>query len=476
MHGHKTASFFFLVSTAASLAPTVHGQIKLTEITTVSLASTANPANPEYIGTNPSAVAWNGTELFVAGFNNDPAASQNVGIVKVSNVLTAPTFGATFGVVATPSFRGYSGLDVRGATLAAAYDNGAANPDGITAWDLAGTNRWRKNGRGGSGVGFDPGFPGGNPALGQGVAWTTFGSGRRALQDAATGADIWTAANGMVILVASETTNWRDVDFDDATGDIWLRTANNLIRGARNGDNSLSGLTVVFDANPNAPTINLQTCAVVGGGPGKFVVFNDRATGIGNQGFFQVVKAVRPDGTPDTLDFGPFAPNTGSAAYDFSWDPASGTLAILDFSNRNVHVFAVQSPPYYPFGQGCPGTGNVIPSLSASGSAQGGQSLTLDLTQGIGGGTGFVLFGARQGTTTLPNGCPILVDPVLSVFLGPQTLSGSAGAAGAGATSFALPIPAGKSGIRLTLQGAVIDFAVPGIPLALTNGVQLELP
>ena len=53
---------------------------------------------------------------------------------------------------------------------------------GIALHDLDGTLLWAKTGRGGSGVAFDPGFPGGDPALGTGVAWTKPRSGRYAVR------------------------------------------------------------------------------------------------------------------------------------------------------------------------------------------------------------------------------------------------------------------------------------------------------
>ena len=39
-----------------------------------------------------------------------------------------------------------------------------------------------------------------------------------------------------------------------------------------------------------------------------------------------------------------FAAPTGNGAYDFSFDAATQTLAISDFANRQVHIFAVPAP------------------------------------------------------------------------------------------------------------------------------------
>ena len=146
-------SFVVALAAGSSLV----AQVSLTHLGTIDVASTSNAGNPEYIGSNPSAVAWNGTDVWVGGFNSS-GATGDAAIVKVSNALTAPSYGARFGVQpATVNQRGYSGLDVSGGLLAAAYDNGSATPDGITGWDLAGNQLWGKSARGSSGVGIDPG-------------------------------------------------------------------------------------------------------------------------------------------------------------------------------------------------------------------------------------------------------------------------------------------------------------------------------
>ena len=191
----------FLIA-ALCAGATASGGVGITDVTlthlgTVDLDSTADPLNAEYIGTNPSAVAWDGTDLYVAGFNNGGAAADT-GIIKVTDALGAATLGSTFGARSTPSLRGFSGLDISGGTIASAYDAGGSDPRGIEAYDSTGSLLWSKAGRGGSGVGMDPGFGGADA----GVAWTTFGSGRRALQDTATGADIYDGTNGAVIFTS----------------------------------------------------------------------------------------------------------------------------------------------------------------------------------------------------------------------------------------------------------------------------------
>lgn len=450
---------------AAALAP---AQVRLNHLTTVDLDPTSVATNPEYIGSNPGAIAWNGIDLLVAGYNNDSPNNPpaTIGIVRISNVLNTPSFGAAFGQISTPGFRGYSGLDTDGANLVAAYDDGGANAQGIALYDANDNLVWSKTARGGSGVGFDPGIPGGS-AQGRGVAWTTFGSGRRALQDSATGNDIWTTSSGMII-DAGVGFFWRDMDFDDQTGDIWLREGNNVIRGVRNGDNSLSSRLLVVDAL-EADFINVQNLAVIRQSTGGVVIYNDRASNQSPQAFEDVIRAVRFDGTPEPIAYGsfPIPPSTNiNGAFDFSYEPFSRTLAILDFANRDCHIFQVDILPYYDYGQACQSSMGGTPELTLGGTAAAGTTLTYTIDGGPANGTGFVVFGALQGHLPIGNGCAILVDPLLDVFLGPLSLNGT----GSGRTSLALP--RGTSGAQLTQQGAIIDLGLSGpFQIVTTEGV-----
>jgi hypothetical protein len=429
-----------LSTACALLAATTSAQIALTHVGTVDLDSTANPANPEYIGSNPAAIAWDGTDIHVAGFNSS-GGTANTAIVRISNALTAPTYGPAFGVLSTPSLRGYSGLDVQGGTLAAAYDDGAADPNGIAAYDANGNQLWAKNARGGSSAGFDPGFPGGNPALGSGVAWTTFGSGRRALQDAVTGADIWTTGDGMIILT-SQGSFWRDIDFDDATGDLWLREGNNVIHAVRTGDNSVTALSVPFDP-ADADFVAVQNIAFVRTGGTSAVFFNDRSATAAGQPFAAVVKVIAPNGAPLVVDWGGFTAADGVGAYDFSYDPASGTLAILDFANRDAHIFAVAATcsTLTVTGSGAPGTPLAFAVEGAAPNAVAGLVLS-----GARGATAFNL--GLFGTLELGLAQPLVIESI-----GATDPAGNVGVA--------LNVPAGLSP-RIDLFAQA--FTVSGSP------------
>ncbi|MCA8973934.1 MAG: hypothetical protein KDC98_04395 [Planctomycetes bacterium] len=451
----------------ASCTVALGAQVTLTHLGTVDVSSTSVATNPEYIGVNPSAVAWDGTDLFVAGFNN-AASSGTTAIVKVSNALTAPTYGTPFGVyAATPGSRGYSGLDITTGQLAAALDTGASIPEGLTTWDLNGTPMWSKDIRGGSGVAFDPGFFG---AVDWGTAWTTFSSGRRSLQDNQTGADIYTPSTGMIINAGTGTL-WRDMDFDPFTGDIWLRRSNELVFAERVGGNVLTNNTVLVMPT-RADFVNMQNLAVVRQQHERVIFWNDRAMASNGQSFDLVVHCTRTSDAADlVIDYGTFTAATGSGAYDFSYDDASQTLAISDFSNRKVYIFAVTL--FHEYGTGCQGAGGITPALTASGFGGSGGALTYDVTGVAPSSIGTFAFGNYQDNTPLPfpGACPQHVTPL--VFTAGLFFT-AAGNPGSGTGTFTLNLGSGFAGIPITAQAVILEsFSLA--TLRTSNGVETVL-
>lgn len=327
------------LTAATIVAAADAGTISMRELGRVELTA-AMFSGDSATGQTGSAVAWNGSNLFVAGFQNGASSTGTTGIIRIDDVFGANSIGAQFGINAAPGSRGFSGLDISGNLLVAAFDDGAADPQGITAWDLAGAQQWAKNARGGSGVGIDPGFAG----VDAGVAWTTFGSGRRALQNSATGADIYTTANGMIITPDFQGSFWRDMDFA-SDGDMVARRSNDVVLFNRTGGNSGSA-SLLVENNENGPFTNGQNVAYVESAEfGDFVIYNDRVNGNLGQDAANVIKAVGLDGTDLSLNiFGTAGFELGNGYYDFSWDAASQTLAILDFQNREVIIFEVPAP------------------------------------------------------------------------------------------------------------------------------------
>jgi hypothetical protein len=453
--------------TLLALAASLTAQVSMTHLGTVDCTSTGVAANSQFIGTNLSAMAWNGTDLFVAGFNNQAIAGAT-GICKVSTALTTPTFGAAFGVnLLTPGSRGYSGLDVDGTQLVAAYDAGATDPNGITSWSLAGTANWAKAARGGSGVGLDVGWFG---LVDSGTGWTTFGSGRRSLQDNLTGTDIYTSANGMIIQTTGVTSSfWRDMTFDPLTGDVWLRRSNKVVACDRTAGNSVSNSRIVVDA-PAADNINQQNIAFCRTGTENVLFWNNRSAGAFGQLWTNVIQCNRAsDGSPMTIDWRGFTAANSAGAYDFSFDEATNTLAVSDFVNKVVHVFAVST--YTNYGTACIGAGNFPLLLGGSGDLRVGGPLTYTLSQAAPFSLGGFAFGAARDNTPLPfpGGCLLHVNPLL--FTEGIFFTGVLGN-GSGLGTLTFTIPAGLTGQTLTAQGFCLENGDLN-QLKTSNGVEV---
>ena len=310
----------------AGLAVGASAQLSLNEVARIDVSG-------QGIGNNISSVAWNGSDLYVAGFNNT-GGNADTGIARFQDALNSGNaLASTFGLRDTSGQRGYSGLAINGGTLAAAYDAGGAVLGGIAAYGLDGSTTWEISARGGSGVGFDGGD----------VAWTTFGSGRRSLNAAGDGSVIYDSSNGMIINGAGTGTFWRDMDFA-SNGDIYLREGNNLIRGVRSGVNSLSGTDLLVD-EVEADFVNQQNLAVVENGLGDFVVYNERANG-DTASLADTLRFVDLDGNAMSVAMNFLSTvNNGNKGYDFSYDAVSGTLAVSDSANSLVYIFEVVPAP-----------------------------------------------------------------------------------------------------------------------------------
>ena len=355
--------------------------IGLFEIARFNLDSTANSANPEFIGSNPVAVGWNGSKLFVAGLNAS-GTTATTSIIEITNAANAsgfvtPTYSSRFGSISAPNLRGYTGLAMSGNQLAASFDPGSNTPSGYQmfnatdnslVWNLTASGTTTGNigtTRGYAGPAFDPGFQG-NAAQGGGLAWVTQGQGRRFLNDAATGASIYTttanvpagAQQGMIINTNPITTNWRDIAFDPATGDMYTRTNNQVTRTNRTGANSTISLTGT--AGQSSIIVPLGTSNEVGTNVGfvngvlssdfnpfvgDLLIFNNRASGALGQSWTDAIQLSTTLGDPITPVWTFLqAPSTGVSLYDFAWDSSSQTLAVLDYSNRNVSIFSTAVP------------------------------------------------------------------------------------------------------------------------------------
>lgn len=446
----------------ASFASHGSAQVAMTQLAELDVSTVG-------IGPGLGAVAWNGTDLVVAGFNTGSTV-QTVAMARCNNALGAPQWNAPYGALAgTNTQRGFVNLafSANGQQLAVGYDNGAAPVSNVALqlWS-AGTMLWAKPGRGSSGVGFDPGVAG----QGSGVAWARFGTTGRALQQTSSGADVWTFVDGMSLNVAGQGTFFRDLDFDPLTGDVYLRASNNVFVGVRTGDNACTTLVLVDTVE--ADTVPMQNIAVVRASTGAVLLWNDRSSGAAGQAWANSIRASRLDGTPQAIDWGTFAPATGTGAYDFSFHAASSTVAIADLANRKVHLFAVSVAPFYGYGSGCAGASVLMPTLTATSTLQPGLggTFTWQLDNVPSFSAVVLVLGFAPLNVPLVGSCSMLVDP--GAFVGPFVTGPLWG-------SLALPwqVPAGFPGFELYSQAGLFVNGVPDLSmLAVSNGLKLVVP
>ncbi|MBB6051395.1 PEP-CTERM sorting domain-containing protein [Armatimonas rosea] len=338
-----------LVLVCAATLP-ASAQVQLSLLTSVSLTGAMGN------GIQPSAVAWDGTNAWVGVYNNSGAAA-NTFIVPVANVLTSPTVGTSFGTFSTSNTRGISSLSVNSSgTLIASLDNGANNASSIRAFTgSTGTQLWalgdaaggNDSAKRGNGTAFDPGFNGTGTNAG-GAAFLSIGSGRRFVVNPTTGAYLngGTGGNADAIINFSPTsTTWRDLAFDPATGDLYTRESNRIGKATRTSNNGFSGnASTTLVASVGATAVDSQNIAFVNNSAtGNFLLVNNRASGASGQQLGTVLQAYTTTGTALTLAFTGIDPvaTVGVGSYDFSYDSVSKTLAVSDFSNKQLYIFSV---------------------------------------------------------------------------------------------------------------------------------------
>ena len=120
------------------------------------------------------------------------------------------------------------------------------------------------------------------------------------------------------------------------------------------------------------------------------------------------------------------------------------------------------------YGAGCPGTGGLVPALTASGCPAPGGNYALEVTNGPPSTIAFASFGLGQGSFTLPNGCDLLLNPWIPVFVGFNL-----DASGEGSLGIAVS-PTALLGVTSTAQVGLFD---PGAQdfYTLTNGVAITV-
>jgi autotransporter-associated beta strand protein len=426
---------------AAAGGPALAQSLSVYERVRLNIASTANGGNPQFIGANPSTIAWTGSAVYVAGVNASGSTSRTA-ITGITNPLATPGLGVVpaftpaFGTrSATLNGRGFTGLAVSGTVLAAAWDNGTTTPattDGMQALSTVdGSVIWTGTlaGRQMGGAAFDPGYVvGGVSQGGSGITGLVFNSGRRPTFDPATGATVYgltgSALPGMVINTSPTNTEWRDVDFDPATGDIYTRNSNNVASGVRTGTNAISGNVQQFLVNNsnNGAGMAGQSLAFMGGVvdpagsfAGNAVIWNSRPVGTteGSTSFTTANQVVATTGATVPVNWNVLfgsTPAKGNGWYDFGYDLTTKTLAVMDFQNRTVSIFDLDVNVQTVSG------GTATPTTSLTGlvpvAKKGAGTLVVDQATAFAAGTVYVEEGTLQvgsGGTSGLVGAPVAI-------------------------------------------------------------------
>jgi hypothetical protein len=318
------------------------------------IAATEATNTTNRIGTNIGAVAWDGSKLYIAGRNNSGSTLQ-VGILEVSTPLTSPTLGPLFGTANAAAGRGYSGLATNGSILASTEETGAAAGI-VRTWNQT-TNAQigaRTNLGTNAGTAFNPGFnqQAGSSTGNLGVA--AVGSGRHLVVNpnapaldsiyATTAAPVQGAIwNSISTGSGGMGTQYRDLAFNAATGDIYGRSANAITKAIRTGDNSFGPQTVIWNnygpgGQASAAGVNQQNLAFMNTPFGDFIIFNDRPSGTLTPGDISTwIKMIDTNGNLQSIQL-PLTIQSTAGIYDFAYHAGTNTLAISDASNSRVYI------------------------------------------------------------------------------------------------------------------------------------------
>lgn len=337
-----SACAYTLAAAATASAATFY-QRAVVDLSPLTAGTAAND-----IGTHPSAVAWDGSTAAIAGYNAG-ATSRDVAIANVSNVLTpTPTFGARYGVqfATAPNGKGYIGADSKaGVGVATAFDGGSSSNTLLRLDDANGAQVFQVAavGRPISAPAFD--------TLSTRLSYLIHATHVLRQLDVATGAVASTASTNLSGVTAAMT--FRDFDYD-AAGNLYARSNNDIVRANRTNATTYNA-TATMVANLADASVVGQNIAVVEGFPNAagalFAIYNDRASTADGQPFAGVVKAVRANGAAEPLTFlgadgaTPVAFPAAAGLYDFSYDGGTKTLALLDYTNRQLYVFGATPAP-----------------------------------------------------------------------------------------------------------------------------------
>jgi hypothetical protein len=300
----------------------------------------------------PGSVAAYGNTVYIGGLFGDGR------LHRIVNPLGTPTNANSFGG-GMPG-NGYVTLSTDGVTLLAATDQAGAGDtaqsyafgtDSLNWSRVAGPSQLNTQNATIDGGAVDP-------VTGR-VMLTCFGCDAQNFYSQSTGAAA-AVPGANILFYPGVGTGWKDVDYDKATGDIYLRAWGGIARGQRIGDGQFitleggPGVQTIVDLDDNFySAINVAYLPPSFAGPGGAVIGNFRDAPNTFDSQVKLFSATPPSAggtateTPVAAVFTladgvtPFTTAAaGSGIYDFSYDPVNNLLYVSDFSSSQVHIFA----------------------------------------------------------------------------------------------------------------------------------------
>jgi hypothetical protein len=398
MHQMTRTSLLALLA-GATLTGTAGGQLQFFRVASDDINDLRDTSgtNPLLVGSTIYTVAFDGTDIYVAGFNGaaNPwvqighiidvfaGGSNRSGLIDFSSPLTPAQNVALSSRRVAPGSRGYASMDwFPGQGLLAVYDGGSASLGSLLTYDtetqatpiVSGSSTVAVRGLGAGA--WDPGPDGnGYDTDGDGIsdgpvpsfllqpvdANGPLGLVRPTLSTAL-GSAVYAAnpgpgeAQGPILEFAPGTTDraglggtfWRGFDISPS-GEFMVAVADaDLVIARRDLMNNVMTRIVVESApgaGGDAPFIVDQQCTFVDNYDGQdFIVYNRRLAGGAGQSFAGNARFVTTAGTPLTVELFdeaglPLTLPDGVGLYDFAWHEPSQTFVVLDGSANIVHLF-----------------------------------------------------------------------------------------------------------------------------------------
>jgi FG-GAP repeat protein len=159
-------------------------------------------------------------------------------------------------------------------------------------------------------------------------------------------------------------------------------------------------------------------------------------------------------------------------------EPYKGTATpgtVSAFSGRPAGVAV--------FGQGCAGSGGLVPRISAWPGPAVGSTVAVHVSRALGGISGLLVFGTSSTTwlgVPLPINLGALGMPTCSLAVSPDlalglVLAGSGAGAGKATVSLAVPADPTLVGSQVFVQGYVVDPGPSALPGVVTRGLQFTV-